>query len=49
MATSMLKNGADIIYIQKILGHSRPESTQIYTQVDITDLKGIYKKTHPRG
>ncbi len=48
MATSMLKNGADIIYIQKILGHSRPESTQIYTQVDITDLKGIYKRTHPR-
>ena len=49
MATAMLKGGADIIYIQKILGHSRPESTQIYTKVDISDLKKVYERTHPRG
>jgi len=49
MATAMLKNGAGIIHLQKILGHSKPESTQIYTQVNIEDLKEVYKRTHPRG
>src|SRR5205814_8597383 len=47
MATLMLENGADIRYIQEMLGHSKLESTQIYTQVSIRQLKKIHSATHP--
>jgi integrase/recombinase XerD len=47
MATLMLEGGADIRYIQEMLGHSKLESTQIYTQVSIRQLKKIHSATHP--
>ena len=47
MATAMLENGADIRYIQAILGHASLETTQIYTQVSIQKLKEIHSATHP--
>ena len=47
MATLMLENGADIRFIQAMLGHARLETTQIYTQVSITKLKEIHTATHP--
>jgi len=47
MATHMLDNGADIRYIQEILGHASLSSTQIYTQVSIKKLKEIHTATHP--
>ena len=47
MATLMLENGADIRYIQEMLAHSELESTQIYTQVSIRQLKKIHSATHP--
>ena len=47
MATHMLENGADIRYIQEILGHSKLETTEIYTHVSITQLKAIHSATHP--
>jgi integrase/recombinase XerD len=47
MATLMLENGADIRYIQAMLGHSKLETTQIYTQVSIGKLKKIHTATHP--
>ena len=47
MATLMLENGADIRFIQAILGHARIETTQIYTQVSIKQLKEIHTATHP--
>jgi integrase/recombinase XerD len=47
MATHMLENGADIRYIQAMLGHSELSTTQIYTQVSIAKLKEIHAATHP--
>ena len=39
--------GADIRFIQEMLGHSELQSTQIYTQVSIRQLKKIHSATHP--
>jgi integrase/recombinase XerD len=47
MATLMLKNGADIRFIQQMLGHADLNSTQIYTHVSIGKLKQIHTATHP--
>jgi len=47
MATLMLENGADIRYIQQMLGHEDLRSTQVYTQVSIRKLKEIHDSTHP--
>lgn len=43
----MLENGADIRYIQAILGYAELSTTQIYTQVSIRQLKAIHSATHP--
>ena len=40
-ATHLLENGVDIRYIQSLLGHSRPETTMIYTHVKRKDLMDI--------
>ena len=47
MVTMMLENGADIRYIQVMLGHSSLSATEIYTQVSILKLKEIHTATHP--
>jgi integrase/recombinase XerD len=47
MATLMLENGADIRFIQQMLGHSSMEATTVYTQVSIKKLKEIHTETHP--
>ncbi len=47
MATHMLDNGADIRFIQAMLGHADLNTTQIYTQVSVAKLKEIHNATHP--
>ncbi len=47
MATHMLENGADIRFIQAMLGHADLSTTQLYTQVSIDKLKQIHAATHP--
>ncbi|MGB9146889.1 MAG: site-specific tyrosine recombinase XerC [Acidobacteriaceae bacterium] len=47
MATLMHEGGADIRFIQEILGHARLDTTQIYTHVSIRMLKQIHSATHP--
>jgi hypothetical protein len=46
-ATLMLENGADIRFIQQLLGHAELSTTQIYTQVSIRALKEVHTRTHP--
>lgn len=47
MATLMLEGGADLRYIQAMLGHADLSTTTIYTQVAIRALKAIHAATHP--
>jgi integrase/recombinase XerD len=47
-ATHMLKHGADIRYIQELLGHACIATTQIYTRVEPTNLQEVHRRFHPR-
>lgn len=47
MATLMLEGGADVRFIQEMLGHARLDTTQIYTRVSIRMLKQIHSASHP--
>jgi len=48
VATHLLRGGADIRHIQKLLGHGSLHSTQRYTRVEISDLKKAIARAHPR-
>jgi integrase/recombinase XerD len=47
-ATGMLRGKADIRFIQEMLGHESLSSTEIYTHVEIGDLKRVHGRCHPR-
>jgi integrase/recombinase XerD len=46
-ATHMLENGADIRYIQQLLGHEKLDTTAIYTEVSIKQLQEVHARCHP--
>jgi integrase/recombinase XerD len=48
-ATHMLEQGADIRYIQQLLGHSRLSTTQLYTKIMPHDVKQTHMATHPNS
>lgn len=48
-ATHMLEGGADIRYIQQLLGHEKLETTAIYTEVNIRQLQDVHARCHPSG
>ena len=48
-ATHMMQEGADICYIQKLLGHQSLATTQQYCKVMPVDIKTTHKETHPNG
>ena len=43
----MLENGADVRFVQALLGHANLDTTAIYTQVAIRALKAVHTATHP--
>ena len=47
-ATHLLQGKAPIRHIQEMLGHRSLSTTQIYTRVELTDLKKVFKRCHPR-
>jgi integrase/recombinase XerD len=46
-ATLLLENGCDVRYVQEMLGHSKLETTAVYTHVSMRTLKAMHAKYHP--
>ena len=48
-ATHLLNEGADMNSVKELLGHSSLASTQVYTHNSLSELKRVYRKSHPRS
>lgn len=47
-ATHMLRRGAGLRHLQVLLGHTSSDTTQRYTRVELSDLRGVLRRCHPR-
>ncbi|MBI2077173.1 MAG: tyrosine-type recombinase/integrase [Euryarchaeota archaeon] len=47
LATTLLRRGGDIRFIQRILGHASIATTQVYTHLDDAELKRMYERARP--
>ena len=48
VATHLIMNGASVAEVSEILGHSKLDTTMIYTHLDSAHLKQVVKECHPR-
>lgn len=48
-ATAMMNHNADLVSIQKLMGHANLATTEVYTHTTFEELKEIYKNAHPRS
>lgn len=48
-ATTMINNGCGVRIVQQVLGHSKLETTTIYTHTSFKHIQEVYNKTHPRA
>ena len=48
-AAHLVQNGADLKAVQEMLGHSDIATTQIYMNMNVSRVREVYAKAHPRG
>ena len=48
-ATHLVRDGAAIVYVQRLLGHRSLATTQLYTRVSAADVRATVRASHPRA
>ncbi len=47
-ATHLLRGGASLVYVQRLLGHRSLKTTQVYTRVEVAEVRATVQTAHPR-